>query len=399
MDENLLKEAAELDIISLDSLQSQVQMAKKKAVLKQHHYAISQLPNGQFQTYLIDPLTGKRKEIRAISKERVEDRIYQLVTEFEKAKHNDNFTMTDLYNEWLNYKMAITESSNTIRRHRQHYRKYFENTELFGTTVSAVDHLSLQAYCNELVKKNGMTAKEWTNVKTILKGMFEFAYDKHYITINPMERVRITVRFKQVKKKTGKTETYNTEELNELREYLEEQFAETSDTIFLAIELNFLIGLRVGDLVALRWSDWVDMRHLHIQREEVHNQDNGQFIVVEHTKTNQDRFVPLVPKALRLLNRINEHRDLSEFMFTREGTRITSRQVAYVLQKYAYKKGVCVKSSHKMRKTFASNLNANGVPIDEIREILGHSSLSTTLNYLFNPLTEEETYERIKSAL
>jgi integrase len=122
--------------------------------------------------------------------------------------------------------------------------------------------------------------------------MFEFAYDKHYITINPMERVRITVRFKQVKKKTGKTETYNTEELNELREYLEEQFAETSDTIFLAIELNFLIGLRVGELVALRWSDWVDMRHLHIQREEVHNQDNGQFIVVEHTKTNQDRYPP-----------------------------------------------------------------------------------------------------------
>jgi len=86
-------------------------------------------------------------------------------------------------------------------------------------------------------------------------------------------------------------------------------------------------------------------------------------------------------------------------MFTRSEERITSRQVAYVLQKYAYSKGIDVKSSHKMRKTFASNLNANGVPIDEIREILGHSSLSTTLNYLFNPLTEEETYERIKASL
>jgi hypothetical protein len=37
--------------------------------------------------------------------------------------------------------------------------------------------------------------------------------------------------------------------------------------------------------------------------------------------------------------------------------------------------------------------------LSKIREILGHSDLSTTLNYLFNPLTEEETYERIKSAL
>ena len=52
-----------------------------------------------------------------------------------------------------------------------------------------------------------------------------------------------------------------------------------------------------------------------------------------------------------------------------------------------------------MRKTYASNLNASGVPVDEIRELLGHSNLSTTMGYLYNPLTEKETYERIKAAL
>ena len=52
-----------------------------------------------------------------------------------------------------------------------------------------------------------------------------------------------------------------------------------------------------------------------------------------------------------------------------------------------------------MRKTYASNLNANGVPLDCIREMLGHSNLSTTLEYIYNPLTEKETYDLISRAL
>ena len=52
-----------------------------------------------------------------------------------------------------------------------------------------------------------------------------------------------------------------------------------------------------------------------------------------------------------------------------------------------------------MRKTFASNLNAKGVPLDFIRELLGHTDLNTTLGYIYNPLTEQETYDLIVNAL
>ena len=57
------------------------------------------------------------------------------------------------------------------------------------------------------------------------------------------------------------------------------------------------------------------------------------------------------------------------------------------------------KSTHKMRKTYASKLNANGVPLDAIRELLGHSELSTTLGYIYNPLTESETFDLIARSL
>ena len=131
-------------------------------------------------------------------------------------------------------------------------------------------------------------------------------------------------------------------------------------------------------------------------REEVRNQDTNQYEIVEHTKTNRDRFVVLVPKAVNLLQKLDRDGD---YIFMRDGSRITSGQIAYVLEKYAQRQGVATKSTHKMRKAYASNLNANGVPLDCIRELLGHSSLSTTLGYIYNPLTEKETYDLISRAL
>ena len=231
--------------------------------------------------------------------------------------------------------------------------------------------------------------------KPILNGMYQYAIRKKYITENPMDSVVIFAKYRQVVRKTGKTQVYNTEELESLNSYLDSMYSETHDTVFLAVKLNFLLGLRVGELVALKWDDVVDNK-LHVVREEVRNQTTNSLQVVEHTKTNHDRFVTLVPKAKAILDLIKNQ---SEYIFMRDGARITARQINYVLEKYAERMGVSTKSSHKIRKTYASNLNAKGVPLDCIREELGHTDASTTLAYIYNPLTETETYNLIVSAL
>lgn len=305
-------------------------------------------------------------------------------------------TFYKLYLEWLDYKSAICNSKNTILRHRQHYRKYFENSILHNMELHRVNEIVLEKECNRIVREFNLSRKEWTNAKTILKGMFTYAIRKKYIKKNPLDAVQILVKFKQVVKKTGKTETYNTEELEQLNKYLDEKFLETQDLSFIAVKLNFLMGLRVGELVAIKWTDICDENQLHIVREEIRDQETGALEVVEHTKTNTDRFVVLVPKALNILSKIKHD---GEYIFMRDGARITSRQINYVLEKYAERNGVRTKSSHKMRKTYASKLNANGVPLDCIREQLGHSNLQTTLGYIYNPLTEKETYDLITKAL
>ena len=389
--QDLLKYAK---IDDIDRALAYIEMSKKlEKVQKIHPYAITPptKEGGRYQT-CYKGINGKRKNIKAPTEKELWEKLIPI---YFPQSNLDKFKFSDLFQEWLTYKESITSSPNTIMRHRQHYRRYFEKSALHDKNIARIDDLFLETECNRIVKSFNLTRKEWNNVKTILNGMFDYATRKHYLQTDPMEKVRIFVKFRQVVKKSGSTQTYNTQELQDLHLYLDRMFAETGDSVFLCIKFNFLAGLRVGELVSLRWSD-IEGNRLHIVREEVRNQTTNSYEVVEHTKTYQDRFVILVPKALEILHKIPRE---SEYIFTRDSQRIVSRQVAKIIKKYAQSQGMEVKSSHKIRKTFASLLNANGVPIDCIREMLGHNNLSTTLGYIYNPLTESETYELIKNAL
>lgn len=390
----ILQNAVELGIINIDGVLDMLMSKKKDTILKMHPYAITppSTANGRWQTCYKDE-KGKRKNIKAQSKEELLDKLIPI---YFANTHIDNLTFYGLYEEWLAYKATVTNSSNTIKRHKQHYRKYFEPSALHNMKIKKIDELILEQECNRIVKEFNLSRKEWCNIKTILNGMFTYSIRKRYLVDNPMDKVEIYVKYRQIVKKTGRTETYNTEELKELNRYLDKMYTETEDVAFLAVKINFLLGLRVGELAALKWEDCKDLSHLHIVREEVRNQETNQYEVVEHTKTNRDRFVILIPKAVSILEKIPKQ---GKYIFMRDGERITSRQIAYVLEKFAERQGVRTKSTHKMRKTYASNLNANGVPLDCIREMLGHSNLSTTLEYIYNPLTEKETYNLITKAL
>lgn len=392
----LLQLNSKYGILDMGNVLEQIPMSKKiEQVRKIHPYSITPPTNSnkRWQTRYKDENSGKYKNLQAPTENEL---LEKLVILYFSNAHIDNLTFASLFEEWLDYKKELAGSPNTITRHKQHFKKYFEPSKLHNMKLKQIDSLLLETECNRIVREFNLARKEWTNVKTILLGMFEYAMRKKYISVNPMNDVKILVKYRQVIKKTGKTQTYNTEELAELNRYLDAKFTETEDLAYLAVRINFYLGLRVGELVALKWSDWEDDTTLHIVREEVREQESNTRYVADHTKTHLDRFVAVPPKAIELLNKIPKQ---SEYIFTRNGERLTSRQIAYVLEKYAERQGIQTKSTHKMRKTYASLLASNGVPLDAIRELLGHTELSTTLGYIYNPLPEKDTYELISKAL
>lgn len=390
-----------LDEKSKSALLDVIDMNKKEMVEAVHKYKISQLTGKDQRWHTYIPADTKRgiKEI----KKNTEKEIIDFLIGFYGL---GGLTFAELYSEWIKYKETITSSSSTIRRHGQHFNKYFvnEKSKLLKMDISKIDKLTLQSECNGLVKKFDMTRKEWRNVKTIVNGMFEYAFDKHLIKENPCERLKITVKYRQENKKTAKTEIYKNPEYETILSYLDKMYNDTGDSVFLAVKFQFFTGVRVGELVALRWED-VDLteKKVHVHSEEANKPYRDSFgkwhdrrVVVPHTKTYTDRDVQLLPKALEVLEHIQHS---TGFLFTRDGKRITERQVNYVLEKYAERQGTIIKSSHKLRKTYASRMNAGGVSLDTIRKDLGHKSILTTDKYIFETEEDDKVYEKKANAL
>ena len=391
--ENLLYLLQKENIIDIGSVLDKIMKIKREQIIKFHPYKITPPASdkGRWQTWYRDN-DGNMKNIKAQTEA---DLLDKLVSAYKAKLNLEKMTFYKLYEEWLEYKTPMANSQNTIKRHKQHYKKYFASSKLHSMKIENIDTLILETECNRIVREYNLSRKEWVNAKTILNGMFEYAKRKKYIDENPILDMKIMVKYRQVIKKTGDTQTYNTDELESLNRYLDAMYEETEDSSFLAVRLNLYLGLRVGELVSLKPDD-ISENHVHVMREEVRNQETNQYCVVNHTKTNTDRYVILIPKAKEILKKLDMK---GTYLFERNGERLTARQIAYVLEKYAERQGVATKSTHKMRKTYASRLNANGVPLDAIREQLGHADLATTLSYIYNPLTDKETYNLISNAL
>ena len=62
--------------------------------------------------------------------------------------------------------------------------------------------------------------------------------------------------------------------------------------------------------------------------------------------------------------------------------------------------GIPVKSSHKVRKTYISSLYSEGVNLNTIRALVGHTDERTTLhNYCFDRSESTEKIKLIERAL
>ena len=176
---SILNDAVNCGILNMDSVLDTLMATKREQVLKKHPYAITSpaSENGRWQTFYKDA-AGKRKNIKAQTKEALLDKLIPI---YFANTHLDNLTFYGLYEEWLEYKATVTNSPNTIKRHGQHYSKYFEPSAMHKMKLKRIDELLLEKECNRIVKEFNLTRKEWYNARTILNGMYEYAVRKNIL--------------------------------------------------------------------------------------------------------------------------------------------------------------------------------------------------------------------------
>lgn len=140
-------------------------------------------------------------------------------------------------------------------------------------------------------------------------------------------------------------------------------------------ELMYACGLRVSELVSLKFSDI----------------DFTEMILHITGKGDKQRIVPFYDLARTLLvDYINHVRDQwvgqekHEIVFINQrGKGLTSRGVQYIMQKQADMLSMSIHiHPHMFRHSFATHLLDQGADLRIVQELLGHSSLSTTQIYL-----------------
>jgi len=141
------------------------------------------------------------------------------------------------------------------------------------------------------------------------------------------------------------------------------------DTMKLIIPTFIYTGLRISELINLRWKD-VDFRQRQIV---IQSHDDFQ------PKDYEARAIPLHDDLFNILYPIKKENGI---IFTNgDSERYSISVVEKKLQKLTQEAGISNCSPHTLRHTYASHLVMAGVDLVTVKELLGHSTITTTMIY------------------
>lgn len=137
-------------------------------------------------------------------------------------------------------------------------------------------------------------------------------------------------------------------------------------------------GLRVGEMVALRWRGDVDLDRGRIRVQRSWTRKNDEYTT---TKNDKIRELPLAWDAIEAL-RIQRSRVGGELVFPhQDGTNLNDHATAYAIEKLCGKLGMRRLHNHVLRHTFASHAVMRGISMRQVQEWLGHASIVVTMRY------------------
>jgi len=137
-------------------------------------------------------------------------------------------------------------------------------------------------------------------------------------------------------------------------------------------------GMRQGEIRGLQWSsiDWLN-RNLAVR----HSRDDYRKVLVP-PKNNKIRHIPLDTDVYEMLYRRKACAGGTGYVFLADDSQsFNNYRLNYGIRKLCKQAGLRKIGWHTLRHTFASHLAMRGVPLPAIKELMGHSSIMTTMRY------------------
>jgi integrase/recombinase XerC len=236
--------------------------------------------------------------------------------------------------------------------------------------VSEIDHLTIREWLATLhsaQKKKASLARKLAALRTF----FQFLVREGMLELNPAKLVSTPKLEKKLPQHLS---------IEEAIRFIESPDLETDlgkrDRAML--ELMYATGVRVAELTTLNLAD-VDFRN---QLVRVTGKRRKQRIVPFGEPAGEAIRNYLGVREKFLFNAPVSKREDDALFLNYQGTRITTRSVGRMVEKYIR---ICAGmhniSPHALRHSFATHLLDSGADLRDIQELLGHARLSTTQIY------------------
>lgn len=270
------------------------------------------------------------------------------------------------YNSYKEYLLTSRKLSKaTYEAYISDLDKFFQYCSSAGIAKpEAVKTADLTKYIKHL-KNDSLSDSTINRTISSIKSYYRFLYQNNAINYN------ITTDFKPVTAKNATPEILEREEVLRLLEAPSGESVKTKrDRVML--EMLYATGMKVSELTG-------------ILLENV----NLRFNIVKISSGKHERTVPIYPDAAAHLSEyIKIFRPAiadgnTDLLFTNlNGSPLSRQGVWKIIKQYAEKAGIDKTiTPQTLRHSFAVHLLENGADINDIKEMMGHLDISSTMYY------------------
>lgn len=386
----LLNYAERKGIIDISRLKIDVEMSKREEYLKRHTYNIWQGKNGYWYTNLCDESSpSQRKKIKKSTREKLEDAIVEYYKEKDRIPR-----FGECFSSWQEYSLECGKvSKNTYDRRDCDYKRFIKGSKLDRTSMDRITETDIILFLDDVLKRFGgqIARKAFNNMKALITGTFVYAkvirridciYTRELIgSYSPSPR--------QFKKPKMYLQVFADDEVEMIINRITSLYWESERHLGLLFML--FTGVRVGELATLKTFDFLPGNKLHIQRTISKAKDeNGKShrVISDFPKTpTSDSIVYLSDDAVAVYNQVMKLRKqkgiTSEFLFSEKGTYIADTIFDKTMRKLCTELDIPIRSCHKLRKTYCSELLDLGISEKIVQNQMRHADIATTKGHYY----------------
>ena len=260
----------------------------------------------------------------------------------------------ELIERFVQHKKIVGLKDTTLEAYTREVKMIGREINKPFTEITTAD---IKDYLSEAVVKKQVTA---TTVQTKLRCLsvfYDFLVNEDFMDKNPTDKIERIIVEKKIRK------SFTNAELDALRNACDNKRDRA------LVEFLYSTGARLGEVVALNVRDI--------------NYNEGEVIVFG--KGHKERRVYLSDECMKFLHDYLESRfaqpDDPLFMSNTDSKRISSRGIQEALRLIGMKAGVDNVHPHRFRRTMATHLLDRGMPVEQIKEVLGQERIDTTMIY------------------